>query len=126
MTDIQNIIIWKREFSLPVRYDCYKGETVTEAQISALKNFLSHEEWITMAKADVEAYCKESVSKDAENNKKDNIFSYIKPDGIFVKRDEDQPRVALMCNYRYDPEHGLAIVFAYDGTVEVGLQNIIL
>ena len=62
---------------------------------------------------------------DNENNRKDNIFSYIKPEYLFVKR-EDHPRVALMCKYRYDMEHGLAVVFAADGGITVGTQDIIL
>ncbi len=84
-----------------------------------------HPEWIVAAKAQVVRFCKEEVLADNENNKKDNIFSYIKPDYLFVKR-EDHPRVALMCKYRYDMEHGLAVVFDTDGSVKVGTQDIIL
>ena len=60
------------------------------------------------------------------NIKKDNIFSYIKPDYLFVKRDDECPRVALMCKYRYEPENGLAIVYSSDGKAKVGIQDIIL
>ena len=126
LTESLKITIWDRVFSLPVEYDCYKGEEVTEAQISALEAFASHEDWIHMAKSQVEAYCKEQVMEDSQNEKKENIFSYIKPEAIFVKRDADHPRVALMCKYRYDSEHGLAVVFSSDGTVTVGIQDIIL
>ena len=112
MTNFQKMTIWGRQFSLPIIYDCYQGETVTEAQTDALKVFISHLEWIEMSKKQVESYCKDQVCEDDENQKKDNIFSYIKPDSIFVKRDKTHPRVALMCKYRYDPEHGLAVVFS--------------
>lgn len=118
--------IWGREFSLPVDYDCYEGEEITETQIRALKQFITHTEWIEQSKSAVENYCKEQVMSDDENNKKDNIFSYIKPECLFVKRDKDNPRIALMCKYRYDLEHGLAVVFSSDGEVAVGLQDIIL
>lgn len=120
-----NISIWERMFSLPVEYDCYDDEVVTDAQKNAIKVLTIHPEWIVAAKAQVVSFCKEEVLADDENNKKDNIFSYIKPSYLFVKR-EDNPRVALMCKYRYDIEHGLAIVFATDGSVTVGLQDIIL
>lgn len=126
MTKTLDLIIWGREFSLPVEYDCYAGESVTEEQISALKAFASHEDWIQKAKRQVEAYCKERVMEDPQNEKKDNIFSYIKPESLFVKRDEDHPRVALMCKYRYDPEHGLAVVFNAKGNATVGVQEMIL
>jgi hypothetical protein len=118
--------IWGRKFSLPVEYDCYEGEKVTKAQIQALKQFKSHTEWIEKSKSPVEKYCKEQVMSDAENTKKDNVFSYIKPEYIFVKREKENPRIALMCKYRYDLEHGLAVVFSSDGEATVGMQDMIL
>ncbi len=126
MIEFLEITIWGRLFTLPVEYDCYEGEEITEAQIQALKQFRTHTEWIEQSKSAVENYCKEQVMSDDENNKKDNIFSYIKPECLFVKRDKENPRIALMCKYRYDLEHGLAVVFSSDGEVAVGLQDIIL
>lgn len=120
------LIIWGRQFTIPAVYDCYGGESVTQEQTDALKTFIAHLEWIEKAKRQVEAYCRERVSEDEENQKKDNIFSYVKPESIFIKRDKHHPRVALMCKYRYDPEHGLAVVFTKDGGITVGSQDIIL
>lgn len=125
MTKTLDLNIWDRDFSLEIEFDCYSGEIVTKEQKKAIKDFASHPEWIIKAKTVVENYCKEQVMEDEENSKKDSIFSYIKPDYVFVKRD-DNPRVAIMCKYRYDLEHGLAIVFTHDGQVIVGLQDIIL
>ena len=120
-----SISIWERTFLLPVEYDCYDDEVVTDTQKSEVKTLTIHPEWIVSAKTHVERFCREEVIADSENNKKDNIFSYIKPEYIFVKC-EDHPRVAIMCKYRYDIEHGLAVVFATDGSVTVGLQDFIL
>jgi hypothetical protein len=119
-------MIWGRHFTIPVVCDCYSGESVTQEQTEALKAFTSHLDWIEKAKKQVEAHCRERVSEDDDNRKKDNIFSYVKPESIFIKRDKHHPRVALMCKYRYDPEHGLAVVFASDGGITVGSQDIIL
>lgn len=121
-----SISVWGRVFTLPIVYDCYKGESVTKEQIESLNIFLSHEDWIANAKQPVEDYCRELVSEDEENFKKDNIFSYVKPERIFVKRGFDYPRIALLCKYLYDPEHGLAIMFSADGTASVGSQDIVL
>lgn len=121
-----DITIWGRDFSLPIEYDCYKDEEVTKEQIMALKEFSLHDDWITASQKIVKTFCKEQVMEDEENKKKDNIFSYVKPDYLFVKRDGKNPRVALMCRYRYDLEHGLAVVFSKDGNIDVGSQDIIL
>lgn len=126
MINTIEITIWDRPFSLPVKYDCYKGEIITRRQIKAVKDFTKHSEWLANAKEQVEEYCRESVLEDDENQKKSNIYSYIKPEAIFVKHDESHPRVALMCDYRYDVEHGLAIVFSSKGEITVGTQDMIL
>lgn len=120
-----NISIWERAFLLPIEYDCYDDEVVTDAQKSAVNILAIHPEWIASAKVQVECFCREEVLGDGENNKKNNIFSYVKPEYLFVKH-EDKPRVAIMCKYRYDMEHGLAVVFSADGDISVGPQDIIL
>lgn len=126
MIESLELSIWGRSFTLPVEYDCYEGEEVTRAQNQALKRLKSHTEWIEQSKSIVEEYCREQVMNDDENAKKDNIFSYIKPECLFVKRDKENPRIAMICKYRYDLEHGLAVVFSSDGEVTVGMQDIIL
>lgn len=126
MIESLKISIWGRESSLPIEYDCYEGETVTIEQINAVNHFSDHTEWIEYAKSRVESFCNDQVMEDEDNGKKNNIFSYIKPECIFVKRDKAHPRIALMCKYRYDPEHGLAVVFSYKGEITVGIQDIIL
>jgi len=126
LTKTVDMNIWGRDFLLEIEFDCYTGETVTKEQEKAVKEFTAHSEWLMNAKHIIEEYCKESVMDDEENGKKDNIFSYIKPEYLFVKRDKEYPRVALMCKYRYDPEHGLAVVFSHEGEVTVGMQDIIL
>ena len=120
------LTIWGREFILPVAYRCHDGDNITKAQIEAVDAFGNNLQLIEQSKIYVEQYCREDVLDDGNNLKKGNIFSYIKPEYIFVKHDEQRPRVALMCNYRYDPEHGLAVVFSADGKITVGLQDIIL
>lgn len=125
MIDKLSLSIWGRVFELPVNYNCYEGETVTEEQIQLINKFIEHSEWIKKSKDIVEDYCKQQVLDDEENQKKDNIFSYIKPMSVFVKHVK-KPRIALICKYRYDEEHGLAIVFDKEGNITVGSEDIIL
>lgn len=126
MTESLTITVWGRLFTLPIIYDCYGNETVTDEQIDVLKTFTSHLEWLEKSKKQVEAYCRKCVIDDDSNKKKNNIFSYVMPRSIFVMRDKKQPRIALMCRYKYDPEHDIAIVFSSDGQTTVCPQDIIL
>lgn len=122
MIESLNITIWERIFELPVEYDCYDGEKVTRKQKKACEEFAKHLEWIDNSKQLVEEYCHDKLMQDSENEKKDNIFSYVKPDYFFVKR-EKNPRVILICKYRYDMEHGLAIMFSPNGEIVVDSQD---
>ncbi len=117
--------IWNRKFELPIEYDCYSNEKVTDAQINAVSELSNNLEIIDNSKELVEKYCKKDLSLDKDNKNKDNIFTYIIPHYIYVKRD-DNPRIAIMCKYKYDMEHGIAIVIYHNGKVEIGKQDIIL
>ena len=125
MTNEISMIIWGREFILPIEYRCYDDEPVSKELQNAVDVLRNHPEWVERAKNAVEKYCRDLVIEDVDNGKKDNIFSYVKPEYLFVKH-EDKPRVAIMCKYRYDMEHGLAVVFSSDGDISVGPQDIIL
>ena len=125
MTDSIKLTIWGRDFSLAVDYNCYPGEKVTSEQTNLVKLLSEHGDWIDNSKSKVEAYCQKRLEEGDSNLNKDNIFSYIKPDYIFVKHD-DSKRIAIMCKCKYEPELGLAIVFNDKGEIEVGIQDIIL
>ena len=118
--------IWGREFSMPVEFERFAAGPVTETQIEVLHQFLAHTDWIVKAEKMVNDYCKKAVMDDRTNDKKENVFSYIKPHYLFVKQNREHPQIAIMCKYRYDMEHGLAIVFSHDGKITVGIQDIIL
>lgn len=124
--DKKKMSIWGRDFELDTIYECHKGEDITPEQIKAYNCFASNPDWLENAKLIVEEYAKVHVLSDNTNTKKESIFSYVIPDYIFITRYEEKPRVALMCKYKYEPEHGLAIVFADTGEIEVGIQDIIL
>lgn len=126
MTKTREMNIWGRTLNIPIVFDQYGEEIVLKEQEKSLNRFIEHTEWLDNAIKKVEAYCKSDVMNDVENNRKSNIFSYIKPDYLFIKRETAWPRVALMCKYRYDPEHGLAVVFDMAGSITVGLQDTIL
>lgn len=127
---IKNIklTIWNRKFILPVMFDCYSNEKVTEQQIKAVDAFLHNPSWIENAKPLLEKHCKKSLEADDSNSKKDNIFSYVKPEYIYVKRDEDMPfsRLSIMLKYKYDLSHGLAVIFDDKGTIKIASQDEIL
>jgi len=123
----QTLTIWGREFELDIIFDCYKGESVLPAQTEALNGLLQNAELINNAKSDVESYC---IQRDADligTTVIDNIFKYVVPKSIYIQRtNDDRHIVGLLCNYKFDMDHGLAIVFENEKLKTVGTQDEIL
>lgn len=118
------IEIWGRVFELGVTYDCYDGEEVLPEQKAALNQFLSQDKLIDTVKGDVEAYC---VShSNGKIDKVDNIFKYVIPTTLYIPRETNKRSVALLCNFFFDPEHDMAIVFENEVLKEIGAQDIVL
>lgn len=115
--------IWRRDFELEVTYDCYAGEEILEEQKDALEKFSSNKKLIDGSETTVKKYCLEKNNNEIATDKIDNIFKYVMPESIFVKRDG---RVAIMCRYKFDMEHGIAVVFKDDKLEQVGTQDIVL
>ena len=117
--------IWNQELKLKIQFDCFPGEEVLDTQTEALDLF------IKMLPLDeiidtVKKYCLEHDPDDIEGGKIENIFSYVMPKSIYVVREENKRVVALLCDYKPDMEHGMAIVFENESLQSIGSQDIIL
>lgn len=118
-----NINIWQRDFDIEEVYDIYQGETVSKQQEDALAEFCKNKAMIAESQHEVEKYCLSENENDIGEKSISNIFKYVVPESIFVKRDG---RVAIMCKYKFDLEHGLAIVFKKGKLDQIGKQDIVL
>ena len=78
---------------------------------------------IEASKDTVVQYCLKKNKREIGSDKITNIFKYVIPESIFVTRD---CRVAIMCRYKFDAEHGIAVVYKQGKLKEVGNQDIIL
>ncbi|WP_026836124.1 DUF6985 domain-containing protein [Eubacterium xylanophilum] len=118
--------LWGREFDLDITYDCYSDEEVLESQKEAVKSFLRFSKETDDALESVKEYCLTNNRKEIGSNNIDNIFKYVVPQYLFVPRDEMHQTVAIMCNYKFDLEGGMAIVFQNGKLLDIGKQEIIL
>ena len=118
--------IWDREFDIEVVYDKYSDETVLTAQEKALEDFMRATEEIESSLTVVKEYCLYNNREEIGSDYIDNIFKYVMPKYLYVARDNANHKVAIMCNYRYDEENGIAIVFKNEKFLQIGKQDIIL
>ena len=114
--------IWGRDFDLDVIYHSYKNQSLTSEQ-EEVKGSISqfdfqNDESLEMVKN----YCLKRNKEDIIDGTIDNIFKYVVPESIFVTRDG---KVALLCRYRYDIEHGIAVIYKNDNSIVVDQQDIL-
>ena len=95
------ITIWDRAFDLSVVYECYAGEEILESQ-------------------------REAFAGQLKDDGIENIFKYVMPKSIFVPHTKKHRIAAIMCNYKFDMEHGIAVVFENGKLKKVGTQDIVL
>jgi len=122
----KSVTLWNRKLNLDVTFDCYKGEDVLPAQEQALDTLSSTWSTVNDCLGDVKRYCLEEFSDAIGSNHIDNVFKYVMPEALYVPRKQDKRTVALMCNLRPDPEHGLAVVFKNEKLAQIGPQDIVL
>ena len=117
--------IWGRDFQLKIEYDCFDDEGVLSSQEDALGSLLDH--WVNVSKTldTVRGQCVKDSNGELHLFDIGNVFKYVIPCSLFVVR-EPGGIVALMCNYKLDMEHGLAIVFKDGKFLEIGPQDIVL
>ena len=118
-------VMWGRRFELSIQYDCYGDEDILPAQEEAYALFRSEADRILFSDQDIKRYCLEKNKEEIGKNI-DNIFKYVMPVSIFVKREKEKHVVALLCDYKFDMEHGIAIVFENEKLNQIGIQDIIL
>lgn len=121
----QSINIWDRSFSLAVCYECYPGEKVLDEQKEALELFLDSDKAIADSRTKVEKYILKNYADDVKASAIENIFRYVMPKSLYVPHDTHRT-VAILCNFKFDAEHGLAVVFEKGKLKEIGAQDIIL
>ena len=120
-----NTEIWGREFELPVIVKQFKGKEITDTQKEAVESFENNLNILNSVKDEVEKYITNNGLKENGIDKVDNIFKYVIPKSISVPKSNKRV-VAVMCNYKFDMEHGLAIIFEDEKLMEIGPQDLIL
>ena len=118
----KKMTIWGREFNIKVVFDVFTGEEILDEQKKALEAFCAVAEKLLSDPKDIKKYCLKKNKKEIGNSI-DNIFKYVIPTSLLVKRDTKKHTIALLCNYRFDEEHGLAIVYENEKLIRIVSQD---
>ena len=124
----ETLLLWGREFDLTIQMERYSDESILPSQTNAVNRLInaSRSELNAAKKAVKEYILQKNPNVFSGNDSIDSIFRYVIPKSIFVPHDEKRSIAAILCKYKFDPEHGLAIVFNDGKFKEVGPQDIVL
>ncbi len=119
------LLIWGREFDLDVVYELYDDEELTDTQQDTVLNI----EKVSFDDPESRAKIVEYISNDYPDIETDvsdvNLFKYLIPKTIYVPQD-DTRIFALLFNYKFDEEHGFALVYENETLIDLGSEDIIL
>lgn len=118
--------VWGREFDLQVAFEDLDDVGVYENQWKSLGSIISEWQVIDGAIEELEEYCLKQNPDELKSQPLDNIFHYVVPKFLFIPQGDKRRTVALMCDYRFDPEHGIALVFENEKLSTIGAQDVIL
>ena len=122
----EKMVIWGREFEIEIKYDCYTSEEVEDSQKEALSSFLKSQNAVAESLERVKNYCLKNNKADIKSDVIENIFKYVAPKYLYVTRSSQKHIVAIMCNYKFDLENGIAVVFENEKFSKIGTQDIVL
>lgn len=124
----QSFDIWGRTLDLDIVFDCYAGEDILAVQNEALEVFSKKAASIfEIAKEKAEQYCLKNNGEEIGSAYIGNLFRYVKPKAIYIKRTTNNDHVvAIICAYKFNPDDGLVIVFKNEKFSAIGTENIIL
>ena len=111
--------VWSREFDLPIEFDLYEGEVVSDNQKQALSEFetknvcegkLVKNLLLEGTLDKLKEFCLDRNKEEIQGESIDNIFKYVVPQSLYVLRSETRRVVALMCAYKFDLEDRKSVV----------------
>ena len=120
----QKITIWGRNFNLTIEYTGFPDENMTEEQRLAVDKLIDSMNDLTDSSG-VEKYILKENGDDV-GGKIDNIFKYVIPTALFAPIQRSKRIIAILCDYRFDEEHGIAVVFENEKFKKVCPQDDVL
>lgn len=120
------VTLWGRRFELPAEINMYKGEEILQSQYDSIIRFKNINIDMGDSLHAVADYCFKRNPREFKYDNKGNIFKYIIPKYLFISRTNGTRTVAIMCNYKFDSDNGIAIVFKNEKFDSVGNQDSIL
>lgn len=118
--------IWNRTFDLPIEVQSYSGMEVTDKQKEVIKLIQSDDLKFDDALSLVKEYVYANNNGLLDTSVINNIFKYVMPSYVYVPYDTEHCTYVLMCDYKFDIEHGISILYEDGVFKSIGSQDEVL
>lgn len=118
--------IWGRQFNIDIYYKKFQGKEITGNQKETYAKFIAVNDVIEKSKSEVIAYIENKYSEYLPEEKIENIFKYVIPKTLYVPKENKKRVVILLCDFKFDIEHGLAVVYENERFKEIVSQDEVL
>ena len=119
-----NIKIWDRDFEIEVEYYGQLEDEMTKQQKDSLNEFLESGKAVDNSLKELKSYVYQTSNGNLNNDDIDNIFRFVMPKYLYIPKKKDT--IAIMCNYKFDMENGIAVVFEKGKLKCIGAEDVIL
>jgi len=116
----QQVLLWDETYDLRIVADAYLGELITEAQRESYLIFLDNVERFSKRSLELVA---EYISKVYERVDANHVHTLMVPTAILFQQDG---AFGILCDFKYDEEHGLAIMLYPKSQEQAGMQDIFI
>lgn len=115
----KEMTIWGRKLDLDIVFDVYDDEEILPSQETALNCFLEKEsELFSLVDDRIISYCIDK-SNGSLSQPIDNIFRFLVPSSLFIKRSSCKRKIILCCSFKYDIEHDVEIIYENEKLVDI-------
>jgi hypothetical protein len=122
-----DLVVWGTVSNLPIEFSSSVAPNYLSVAEESVRQFANNSSAITEGtRTAVESYIKKTAFAIGISTP-GFLTDCVKPHMLLVRVDDDGcVSIALLCGFKYDPEHDIAIVFRNQELVEVGSQDIVV
>lgn len=118
--------IWGRDFNLEVYFKKYQGKESTEIQRESYDEFVRTDAANGHSLTKLTSFIEKEYGNKLKEKNVENIFKYVIPKTIYIPNNCKKRTVVLLCNFKFENEHGLALVYENEKLISIVLQDEIL
>lgn len=124
----EEIDVWGRKIEVLITLSCFSNEDITDSQRETYSWFKDNLSLVfEKTKLAIVPYCIQKNAEELSNAEFDNMYKYVKLKNILFAQDTKHcKKIALLFNYKFDKENGIAVVFENGEVKKIGMQDIAL